>query len=215
MVGCGQQITYCTPLKLTRYPHPTNHQPQTTNHSPNKYNYFFFLQPNSLITKMKKFIYLLLLLVAVPALVSCSDDDGNDLPNVDFDLSFENAVEIEGELYIVKGENLVISGIDVINKESGKGAMITNASYYWDGYYMGSNVQPPFAFEYVIGENVPVGKHQIEISCPVYAVDKAPARAIVYFYVNVVSSAEEVPSQPSEGATTVHPHILADTSSAD
>lgn len=154
---------------------------------------------------MKKFIYLLALLVPALALVSCHDDD-NDVPNVDFTINFENAVRVDGTLYVVKGESLKITGIDVENNEPGKGAMITAATYYWDGYYIGATVQPPFGFEYNIGENVPVGKHQIEIECPLFAVDKSPATAIVYMYVQVVASEEEIPGQGTPEAR-VTPHI--------
>ena len=77
---------------------------------------------------MKKFIYLLVMLVPALALVSCHDDD-NDIPNVDFNLSFENAVEVDGSLYVVQGETMKITGIDVQNNEADKGALITAATY--------------------------------------------------------------------------------------
>ena len=159
---------------------------------------------------MKKFIYLLVMLVPALALVSCHDDD-NDIPNVDFNLSFENAVEVDGSLYVVQGETMKITGIDVQNNEADKGALITAATYYWDGYYIGTTVQPPFGFEFDVTENVPVGKHQIEIECPLFAVDKSPATAIVFMYVNVVASEEEIPGQGSPEAR-VTPHNNTSTS---
>ena len=133
-----------------------------------------------------------MMLVPVLAMTSCHDD--NDLPDVDFDITFENAVEVDNQMYIAKGDTLKVTGITVINNESDDAALITSASYYWDGYYIGSNNQPPFGFEFCIGENVPVGKHEIDITCPIYAVDKSPAIGTVFFYVNVVESQDDIPA---------------------
>lgn len=154
---------------------------------------------------MKKFIYLILMLIPALTLVSCHDD-GNDLPNVDFNLSFENGVEVDGTIYVVQGEVLKITAIDVVNNEADKSAMISSANYYWDGYYMGTSIQPPFGYELDISKDVPLGKHQIDIECPVFAVDKSPATAVVFMYVNIVESASDIPPM-AEATTTVHPHI--------
>ncbi len=153
---------------------------------------------------MKKFIYLFLMLIPAFALVSCSDDD--DLPNVDFNITFENAVEHDGALYVVQGETFEITGITVVNKEEGKGALITSASYYWNGYFQGTNPVSPFAFALDTAEGVPVGKHALDISCPLYAVDKSPAVAVVYFPVYVVASADEIPDEATP-STRISPKI--------
>ncbi|MDE5628202.1 MAG: hypothetical protein K2I69_01430 [Muribaculaceae bacterium] len=153
---------------------------------------------------MKKYLFLLLLLVPALSLVSCSDD--HDLPNVDFNFTFENAVELDGTLYVVQGETFEIASIQVINKEEGKNALITAANYYWDYYFLGSTVQPPYGFEISVEENTPLGEHLLEVECPLYAVDKEPAFAVVAFNVKVVASAEDIPDEGSS-FTTLHPSI--------
>ena len=80
---------------------------------------------------MKKFFYLLLLLIPL-GLTSCHDDD-DDLPNVDFDVTFQDAaIGEDGVIYVVQGESFSIEGVKVINREAGKSAIITSATYFWD-----------------------------------------------------------------------------------
>lgn len=146
---------------------------------------------------MKKYLYFLLLLIPAFALVSCHDD--KDLPDVDFDFTFENAVDVDGVLYVVQGETMEITSIQVINNESGKEAMITAANYYWDYYYLGSTVQPPYGFAIDVDADTPVGEHILQVEAPLYAVDKSPATAVVVFRVQVVASPEDIPDQ---GAVT-------------
>lgn len=145
---------------------------------------------------MKKIIYLLMLAVLPIALTACHDDD--DLPQVDFTLTIEGGAYSNGTLYVVQGENLTISGITVTNVESGKGAMISSASYYWDGYYLGAAIQPPYGFEIETTDLTPLGGHTLEIVSPLYAVDKSLATAVLVYTVEVVESAADFP----EGSTT-------------
>ncbi|MDE6465046.1 MAG: hypothetical protein K2L16_10530 [Muribaculaceae bacterium] len=143
---------------------------------------------------MKKLLFLLL--AALPlAFVSCSDD--NDLPDVDFTLTVSGATNVDGTLYVVQGENMVIESITVTNRENGKGAMISSASYYWDGYYLGAAVQPPYGFEIETSEETPAGRHTLEIVSPLFAVDKTMATAVLVYNVQVVPTAEDIP----EGGT--------------
>lgn len=146
---------------------------------------------------MKKYLILLLLLVPALALTSCHDD--KDLPDVDFNFTFENAVNVDGTLYVVQGETMEITDIQVVNKDEGKGALITAANYYWDYYYLGSNVEPPYGFAIATTDETPLGGHILEVESPLFAVDKEPAVSVVVFDVEVVASAEDI---PGEGTTT-------------
>lgn len=57
---------------------------------------------------MKKLFSLLLPLLALITVASCSDD--KDLPDVDFGFQFENAVRgDDGKLYVVAGDTLKIT----------------------------------------------------------------------------------------------------------
>lgn len=153
---------------------------------------------------MKKYLYFLLLLIPAFALVSCDDD--KDLPDVDFDFTFENAIDVDGTLYVVQGETMEVTSIQVINNEPDKRAMITAANYYWDYYFLGSTVQPPYAFEIDVDAETPLGDHLLEVEAPLYAVDKAPAVAVVAFKVKVVASPEDIP-EAGTATTRISPSI--------
>lgn len=78
---------------------------------------------------MKKFLSFLLPVVAMLCLASCSDDD--DLPNVDFNFTFENAVRVDGTIYVAVGDTLDVTSITVVNKEQGE------RSHYRSQLYLG------------------------------------------------------------------------------
>lgn len=150
---------------------------------------------------MKKYLSLLLLLLPTMAFVtSCSDE--SDLPDVDFDVNFENVTTIDNVLYVVQGESFEITSIDVISND-GKNAMITNANYYWDYQFIGSSIEPPFGFKIEVTPEASLGKHVLQIDCPLFVQDKEPATALVSFAVNVVASLDDLPDQ---GVSTVKVH---------
>ena len=140
---------------------------------------------------MKKILFLLLAIMPL-ALVSCHDE--NDLPDVDFTVSVTGGTYVDGSIYVVQGENLVINSILVHNKENGKAAMINSAAYYWDGYYLGTAIQPPFGFEIETTEETPLGKHSLEIVSPLLAVDKEIATSVLVYNVTIVGSADDIPA---------------------
>lgn len=146
---------------------------------------------------MKKFYYLLLLVLPL-AFVACDDDD--DLPNVDFSINVSGAVNVNNALYVVRGEAFKIESIQVINNDKDKSAIITSADYFWDYYHIGVNFQAPYGFEIQTTEETRLGEHLLEIECPVYAVDKSPANALVVYTVYVVESVDDIPS----GTQTTH-----------
>lgn len=145
---------------------------------------------------MKRLLNILLPIVALLGFTSCHDD--NDLPDVDLSFNIEGAVRAEGSLYVVAGDDIVITGISVTNNDAGKVAMVTAASYYWDYYFLGENVVAPYGFTIQTTEDTPTGSHLLEVQCPVVAVDKAPATAVAAFNVVVVADASEIPA----GGTT-------------
>ncbi len=153
-----------------------------------------------IVRNMKKYLlFLLALLPMTIAFTACSDDD--DLPNVDFDITYEGATSVDGVLYVVQGTSFEITGITVTNREEGKGAGISAADYYWDYVYVGTSIQPPYGFEFNVTENTPVGRHQLDIQSTVFAVDKTIAQAVCSFQVQVVASADDI---PDGGESTVH-----------
>ena len=131
------------------------------------------------------------------ALSSCHDD--NDLPDVDFHFEFSGASVVDGTIYVVQGETFKIESITVTNNEQGKGAMITGASYYWDGYYLGASIEPPYGFEIEVDDQVQAGFHSLEVTAPLYAVDKEVATSLVAFKVKVVEGVDEIPAEGTTG----------------
>lgn len=148
---------------------------------------------------MKKYLYLLLLLIPL-GLTSCHDDD-NDLPDVDFDVTFNDAaIDENGVVYVVQGESFEVESVKVINREAGKSAIITSATYFWDAFPLGTSVVEPFGFEIETSTTTPLGNHSLQISCPVYAVDKEMATALVSFTVCVVADEADLPDSASDSA---------------
>lgn len=152
---------------------------------------------------MKKFFYLLLLLIPL-GLTSCHDDD-DDLPNVDFDVTFQDAaIGEDGVIYVVQGESFSIEGVKVINREAGKSAIITSATYFWDAFPLGTSVVEPYGFEIETSSTTPLGNHSLQISCPVYAVDKEMATALISFTVCVVADENELPDDTTSDEIIQH-----------
>ncbi|MDE6157464.1 MAG: hypothetical protein K2F78_04880 [Muribaculaceae bacterium] len=151
---------------------------------------------------MKKIISLMLLTLPLLGLVACHDE--NDLPDVDFNFTIENATRADGYLYIVQGETMEISSIEIVNKDSGKPAIITAANFYWDYYYIGSAIEPPYAFSIETSEDTPLGDHVLQVESPLYAEGKTAATSVVTFRVRVVADASDIPSG-GEQAFVVHP----------
>ena len=147
---------------------------------------------------MKKLLFTLLAALPLLVLGACSDDNDNSLPDVDFNISMQGATDVDGIIYIVQGSPLTIESISVVNNEPGKEAMISGANFYWDGYFLGYAVEPPYAFLIQTTEDTRPGKHVLEITAPVLAVDKELANAHIRYNVMVVTDADQIP----EGGTS-------------
>lgn len=148
---------------------------------------------------MKKLFSLLLLALPLTFLAtSCSDDD--DLPNVDITVKMSNCKKLDNTIYVVRGQTLDIDGITVKNLDGDKPALITQATYYWDYYVLGTSVIAPYGFQIATVapteevEGTPLGKHLLVIEMPVLAEDKSVATGIVDFVVQVVESEDQIPA---------------------
>lgn len=132
------------------------------------------------------------LAITSAAFTSCDDDD-NDIPDVDVTIHLQGARVINGVIYVVEGQEFEIAGITVTNNQNDKAALITSASYYWDFSYIGTNPIAPFGLKIITGEYTGLGAHVLDINCPVYAVDKAPAIAYLQYKVVVVANESDLP----------------------
>lgn len=139
---------------------------------------------------MKKVYYFLLM--ALPILFFASCDDEKSLPDVDVSIQIEGGVRVDGIIYVVQGETFSVEAINIQNREQGKEALITSATYSWDYRYAGVSVTPPFGAEFET-EGMELGKHLLQIECPVFAVDKSPASLYMAYKVMIVESSEDIP----------------------
>ena len=148
---------------------------------------------------MKKLFYLMML--ALPMIfVACDDDD--NLPRVDITVDFDNVANVDGVLYIVRGDSLIVNSINVTNLESGKKAIATSAIYYLDGIRIGASIFSPFYYRFPT-ENLEPDSYRFSIETEIFAVDKTPAVALLSYYLTVVESKEDIPNgiDPGQGAT--------------
>ncbi|MBQ9077384.1 MAG: hypothetical protein IJY31_06025 [Muribaculaceae bacterium] len=152
---------------------------------------------------MKRLFYLLALLPVM--FVSCSDDD-DDFPEVRITFETSGAVIVDGTAYVVQGDTLSVDSIGVVPVNSGKRIVIGAASYYWDYMPIGTNVLKPYNIA-VVMDNVPLGRHLLQIECSLLAVDYAPVTAYFAYPVVVVSSADEIPPGGTEAPDAVTPKI--------
>lgn len=153
---------------------------------------------------MKRFLKALYLLpLMMLAFTSCNDDD--DTPDVDFYVSISGAANIDNNIYLVRGDTLFIDSINVVNREPGKEALISSATYYWDYMRLGTAVLAPYGFAIATSEQTPVGNHLLEIETPVLAVDKSPGIAVLAYTVKVVADSTEIPDKPSANSFKLDP----------
>lgn len=66
---------------------------------------------------------------------------------MDLSISIEDATVVDDVIYVVKGETLEITAVNIKNNEPGKKALITSATYFVDGVRLGTNIIPPYGFE--------------------------------------------------------------------
>lgn len=150
---------------------------------------------------MKKLLYLLLLL-PLGFFTSCSDDD--DMPTVDITVNIDNAVDANGKVYIVAGEDLTVSGIDVASL-NGKAAGISGVNYFLDHVGYDYTIVQPFGTT-IDAAYLPEGNHLLTLSFDVLQVDKSIAYAQLSTVVTVVASADDLPdgAVPGQVALTYH-----------
>ncbi len=152
---------------------------------------------------MKKILTILFTLTAIPLVFTACDND-NDLPDVDITVNFENAVRADdGRIYIVKGNPISVTSIEVTNREAGKKAIATAAIYYLNGLRVGASVISPLSFS-LSTDNLPTGTYDLNIEVEIIAVDKTPAFGVLGYKLCLVENESEIPgNQPPEGSASV------------
>lgn len=153
---------------------------------------------------MKKIFYLALLATVLPFALSSCSDNGDDIPDVAFNMEVGGgAVMNNNTIYVAQGDTLAIESLGVTNLESDKAAAVTYANYYWDYNLLGVTRILPYSFDILISKDAPVGEHVLTVEAGVVAVDKAPAVAVVNYQVQVVADSTQLPSQPDSNIATM------------
>ena len=153
---------------------------------------------------MKKLLALLFVLLPLSLVyVSCSDDD--DLPDVSVSITTPNAM-LGDTIYVVQGDSLIVSSINIRNNEADKNALITGAEFFFtgEGYY--TPIIPftwrrptsadPQNFNYI-----PTGKYPFNIEVTIAAEGKALAIGVLPYIVRIVADAAEIPEDALPGQT--------------
>ncbi len=146
----------------------------------------------------RTFLYLLLLILPAMAFVSCSDDD--DLPKVEFSVDFGNQVS-DGTVYVVAGDTLTVK-----NLESDKAVGLTPVTYYINGFPEAVAPIAPFAVKFPVSEAAAPGRYLLTLETNILVVDKSPAYAVIQYYVQVVESADDIPSEAVPTALVAKPN---------
>ncbi len=141
---------------------------------------------------MKRIFYLLLLLPLL--MVSCKDDD--DMPNLDFTVDITGGKNINGVIYVVKGDTLKIEKVDVASKD-GKGAAVGAVSYFWDYHFLFTNPIYPYRMS-IPTDKMIATNHLLQFNCPVYVVDYPILTAYFDYKVKLVESPDSIPDLPAQ-----------------
>lgn len=146
---------------------------------------------------MKKIFYFLMALPLIFGLNSCSDDD--KLPDVDLDVTFSNCVIKDNVIYVVQGETLQIDAITPVN-HTDKKCVLGAANYFWDYELVGTNVVEPYSAQFPT-QYVQVGPHRLSFTIGVYVVDYPVCFGAGEYAVQVVASADDLPTDGAENPT--------------
>ena len=146
---------------------------------------------------MKKIFYYLLLMLPLGMLATSCDDDDNKIPNVSIQATISGGVFDDDEIYVVKGETLVIDGVKMVNNTNKEGTLGA-VTYYWDHYLIGTNITQPFSLSINTAEQ-PLGRHLLQAQMPIYVVDYPICWGYIQYYVNIVESASDLPGGGVEG----------------
>lgn len=145
---------------------------------------------------MKKIFYLLLVLPLI--MVSCKDDD--ELPDVKFNVEISGGKNVNGVIYVVKGDTLTVEKVEIASHNS-KGAAMGEVSYFWDGMFLLTNPFPPYKINIATDEMI-MPNHILEFNCPLYVVDSPILTAYFRYPVKLVDVPDSIPQEPAQPITS-------------
>ena len=145
---------------------------------------------------MKKIFYLLLVLPLM--MVLCNVDD--EMPNVNFNVEISGGKNVNGIIYVVKGDTLTVENVEIASHDS-KGAAMGEVSYFWDGKFLLTNPIPPYKINIATDKMIP-DNHVLEFNCPLYVVDSPILTAYFRYPVKLVDIPDSIPQEPAQPITT-------------
>lgn len=149
---------------------------------------------------MKKLALSLLVLPMMAFIASCSDDD-NELPQVDINFSYENAVVSSNEVYVVQPDTFVIESINVTATRPNHVATCVGPVNYWlDGHALGSTFVAPFGIS-IPTESLSLGRHTLTVNMGIAEEGSSLGTAVSAITFNVVADASDIPV-PAAGMQT-------------
>lgn len=123
-------------------------------------------------------------------MVSCSDDD--NIPDVDVYASFEGGTQVDGSYYVVKGEPLQVTSINLENYGKDE-ATLGGVRYFLDYMPIGTNIIPPYGI-LIETDNLSVGNHLLQAETPIYAVGYSICTGYIAKKITIVAEAEDIPT---------------------
>ena len=146
---------------------------------------------------MKKLLYLLLVLPFAMMISSCSSD--NDLPNVNVSMTFDNAAEKDGSIYVVQDSVFSITGLTTKAVDSNKQSAIVNVKYFWNGLPAPDLTWSGFPMEIKLAEE---GRNVLSLQATLLEVDKSMAFATINVPIVAVDKVENLPAGLTLGEAT-------------
>lgn len=151
---------------------------------------------------MKKLFLYLMLLPLATAFTSC-DDDGDDLPQVDFEVAISGGTQNadDNKIYIAQGTPLVVESLTAV-PTNGKRTTLGLTTYYLNGIPQFQTVTVPFGATFNT-EDLEPGEYALQIKTSVYQIDKSAAFALLSYDL-VVEPADDEPTD-TPGRSIVKP----------
>jgi len=141
---------------------------------------------------MKKLV--LLFLMALPVVVglsSCGDDD--DMPQVNISFTYENGAVVDGQVYVVRPDTLIIASVNVTAiRPNHVAACVGPVNYWLDGRPIGSTFIAPFGIG-IPSEAIELGQHTLSVNMGVAEEGYSLATAMTSIKINVVDDSADIP----------------------
>ena len=131
-------------------------------------------------------------------LVSCDDD--NELPDVKFKVDISGGKNINGVIYVVKGDTLTVENVSIASHNT-KGAAMGEVSYFWDGHFLLTNPFPPYKIN-IATDKMVTQNHILEFNCPLYVVDSPILTAYFRYPIKLVEAPDSIPNEPIQPITS-------------